>query len=243
MKLPQLIHLKETDSTNQFLQMLVEREDLPSGSIVIADYQTSGKGQQGNIWVSEAGLNLTFSVLLKPNNLPANKFFSILEVVSLSVKNTLIHFIDNVTIKWPNDIYYKDRKISGILIENTVTEGFVSKSIIGTGININQTDFGNGLNVASLMLVRGETTDRMKVMECFYKEYSVQCERLKNCLFDEIHNDYLSSIYRDSGYYRYKDADGIFEARISDIEPCGTLVLERTDGTVLKYAFKEVEFQ
>jgi BirA family biotin operon repressor/biotin-[acetyl-CoA-carboxylase] ligase len=239
---PRLIHLKETDSTNQFLQILTEQDNISSGSIVLADYQTSGRGQQGNNWISEAGMNLTFSVLLKPNNLSANKFFSVSEVVSLSVRNTLAQFINNVTVKWSNDIYYKDKKISGILIENTITSGFISKSIIGTGININQTDFGNGLNAISLAVIRGEMTDRMEVMERFRREFSEQCERLKNHMFDDIHKDYLSSIYRKSGYYKYKDANGIFEARISDIDPHGMLVLERTNGAISKFTFKEVEF-
>jgi BirA family biotin operon repressor/biotin-[acetyl-CoA-carboxylase] ligase len=239
---PRLIHLKETDSTNRFLQTLTEQEDIPSGSIVLADYQTSGRGQQSNSWTSEAGMNLTFSVLLKPNRLPANKFFSISEAASLSVRNTLAQFIDSVTVKWSNDIYYKEAKISGILIENTITSGFISKSIIGTGININQTDFGNGLNATSLAVIKGGTADRMEVMERFRKEFSGQCERLGNHLFDDIHKDYLSSIYRMSGYYKYKDANGIFEARISDIEPSGMLVLERRDGVISKFTFKEVAF-
>jgi BirA family biotin operon repressor/biotin-[acetyl-CoA-carboxylase] ligase len=242
MKLPQLMHLKETDSTNRFLQMLTETEDLPSESAVLADCQTSGRGQSGNRWVSDAGMNLTFSVLLRPERLPVNRFFSLSEAVSLSVKNVLTQYIEDITVKWSNDVYYRDRKISGILIENTVMEGFISKSIAGIGININQTKFEDGLNATSLALVRGETTDRMEILECFRKEFSVQCERLKNCLFDEIHDDYLLSIYRKSGYYKYMDLTGVFEARIADIEPCGTLVLERADGVISKYAFKEVEF-
>jgi BirA family biotin operon repressor/biotin-[acetyl-CoA-carboxylase] ligase len=163
-------------------------------------------------------------------------------MVSLSVRNTLARYIDNVTVKWSNDVYCKDGKISGILIENTIADGIISKSIIGIGVNINQTDFGNGLNAVSLAGIRGEMTDRMEVMKRFCKEFSLQNERLESCLFDEIHNDYIASIYKKTGYHKYKDANGIFEARISDIESCGTLVLERTDGTILKYAFKEVGF-
>jgi BirA family biotin operon repressor/biotin-[acetyl-CoA-carboxylase] ligase len=127
------------------------------------------------------------------------------------------------------------------LIENTITGGFISKSIIGIGININQTNFGNGLNATSLAIIRDETFETLEILEHFRDEFSVQCKRLNNCLFDEIHRDYKSSIYRKSGYYKYRDAKGVFEARIFDIEPCGTIVLERTDGAISKYAFKEVE--
>jgi BirA family biotin operon repressor/biotin-[acetyl-CoA-carboxylase] ligase len=238
-----IYHLKEVDSTNLFLQLLVEKEDLPSGSIVLADCQTSGRGQQGNRWVSEAGMNLTCSILLKPERLPANRFFSISEAVSLGVRNTLAHFIDSVTVKWPNDIYYKDAKISGILIENTLADGFISKSIIGTGININQTHFENGLNATSLAIIRNETFKIPEIMECFRREFSLQCERLKNRLFDRIHHDYLSSIYRKSGCYEYRDSGGVFEAYIQDIEPDGILALKRANGVISRYAFKEVEFK
>jgi BirA family biotin operon repressor/biotin-[acetyl-CoA-carboxylase] ligase len=223
------------------MQSLSEDTEMPSESIVFADYQTSGRGQQGNKWVSEADMNMTFSVLLKPENLPASNFFSISEIASLSIKNTLNQYIDGVTVKWPNDIYYKDAKISGILIENTITGGFISKSIIGIGININQTNFGEGLNATSLAIISDETFETIEILEHFRDEFSIQCKRLKNCLFDEIHKEYKSSLYRKSGFFKYKDAKGVFEARIFDIEPCGTIVLERTGGTISKYAFKEVE--
>ena len=243
MKEQKLIHLKETDSTNRFLQMLTGQEDIPAESIVLADYQTSGRGQQGNGWVSEAGMNLTFSVLLKPNNLPASQFFSISETVSLSVRNVLTEYVDNVTVKWPNDVYCDDRKISGILIENTLAEGLISQSIAGIGININQIRFGNDApNAISLRIITGKPIDRMEVLECFQQEFTRQYARLDAARFGEIHTDYRAVLYRKSGFYPYQDAAGVFEARIADIEPRGTLVLERTDGTFSGYAFKEVRF-
>jgi BirA family biotin operon repressor/biotin-[acetyl-CoA-carboxylase] ligase len=243
MNLPGLVyHLKETDSTNRFLQSLARREDLPSGSIVLADCQTSGRGQGSSRWESEAGMNLTCSVFLKPDSLPASRFFSISEAASLSVRNTLAQFTGDVTVKWPNDIYCKDAKISGILIENMLSDGFISESIIGTGININQTCFANGLNATSLAIAGNRTFSIPEILACFRREFSLQCERLKNRRFDGIHRDYLSFIYRKSGCYKYRDSGGVFEAHILDVEPDGTLVLRRANGAVSKYAFKEVEF-
>ncbi|MDR2147428.1 MAG: biotin--[acetyl-CoA-carboxylase] ligase [Tannerella sp.] len=243
MKEVKFIHLKETDSTNRLLQLLAEQEDMPAGSIVLADYQTSGRGQQGNSWVSEAGMNLTFSVLLKPESFPASRFFSILETVSLSVRNVLMQYVDNVTVKWSNDIYCHDRKISGILIENTIAAGLIVKSVAGIGINVNQTQFGDGApNAVSLAMLLGKPIDCMEVMERFQHEFARQYDRLTDALFDEIHTDYRSVLYRKDGFHPYRDVAGVFDARIADIEPGGILVLERADGTLSRYAFKEVGF-
>lgn len=109
----QIIRLAETNSTNNYLREQCAKVRLPEGSLVIADFQTAGKGQVGNSWESEAGKNLTFSLLLYPDFLPANRQFLISQIASLSVKETLEAYTDSVTVKWPNDIYWKDRKICG----------------------------------------------------------------------------------------------------------------------------------
>ena len=108
---PKIIRLVETDSTNNYLREQSAKARLPEGSLVIADFQTAGKGQVGNSWESEAGKNLMFSILLYPDFLPANRQFLISQIASLSVKETLEKYTDSVTVKWPNDIYWKDRKI------------------------------------------------------------------------------------------------------------------------------------
>ena len=135
---PRLIHLSETDSTNTALRMISETEELSSGSIVMADFQTAGRGQRGNSWESKAGKNLTFSILFRPTDVPANMPFVISEMTSLSVKYTLDKYIPDISVKWPNDIYHKDKKIVGMLIENTILKEKISLSIIGIGINVNQ---------------------------------------------------------------------------------------------------------
>ena len=120
---PKIIRLVETDSTNNYLREQSAKARLPEGSLVIADFQTAGKGQVGNSWESEAGKNLMFSILLYPDFLPANRQFLISQIASLSVKETLEKYTDSVTVKWPNDIYWKDRKICGMLIENDQITG------------------------------------------------------------------------------------------------------------------------
>ena len=241
--LPRLINLKETDSTSKALKTISENEDLPSGSIVYADFQTAGRGQRDNTWESEAGKNLTFSLLFHPFDLPANLPFVISEMISMSVKHTLDKYISDISVKWPNDIYHKEKKIAGILIENTILQGKISKSIIGIGININQTEFhSNAPNPTSMALITGRTFDIMAILEEFRQEFAIQSQHLDDKYFDLIHKEYLNSIYRKEGFHKYRDSTGIFEASIHDIEPTGYLILKQTNGTYSRHAFKEVSY-
>lgn len=240
---PHFIHLAETDSTNKFMQTVSETEELLSGSIVLADFQTAGRGQSGNSWQSEVGKNLTFSIFLRPLDVPANMPFVISGVVALSVKYAIEKYIPDVTVKWPNDIYYEDKKIAGILIENTIAQNKVTQSIIGIGINVNQTEFGSEIpNPISMRQITELTFDPMTLLEDFREIFAKQCELLEPAEFETIHNDYMDALYRKNGYHKYCDADGIFEAVIYDIEPTGHLILERMDGTRSRYAFKEVTY-
>ena len=245
---PKLIHFPEVDSTNKAINNISESEKLPSGSIVIADFQTAGRGQAGNSWESEAGKNLTFSIIFKPTYIPANMAFVISEIISLCVKRTLDMYISDITVKWPNDIYYKDKKIAGILIENSIQQGKISQSIVGIGINVNQSEFrSNAPNPVSLTQITGRSFDLMAILENFRLILAEQNERINksetcNLYFETIHNDYINSVYRKEGYHKYRDDNDLFEAEIYKIEPSGHLILKRTDGSLLRYAFKEVSF-
>jgi BirA family biotin operon repressor/biotin-[acetyl-CoA-carboxylase] ligase len=238
---PRLIHLTETESTNKFLQMLSETESIASGSIVLADFQTAGRGQGGNSWESETGENLTFSILFRPADVPANRSFVLSETVALSVKYTLDRYIPDVSVKWPNDIYCKDGKIAGILIENIIQQGKIIQSVIGIGMNINQTKFcSHASNAVSIARITGEHCDRMAVLDDFRRICAAQSVRVDNRCFDSIHRDYLRAVYRKDGFHQYADKNGVFEACIENIEPSGHLILRRTDGSRSRYTFKEV---
>ena len=233
----QFIHLAEVDSTNKVMKDISENEELPSGSIVITDLQTAGRGQAGNSWESEAGKNLTFSMFFRPADMSANRFFAISEIVSLSVKYTLDKYISDITVKWPNDIYYKDSKIAGILVENTIYSRQISQSIIGIGINVNQKEFhSDAPNPVSMIQISGHPFDKMAVLDDFRRIFAEQSKRS----LDLIHKEYLNAIYRKDGYHRYRDDKGVFEAVIHDIDQMGYLILKRMDGTSSRYAFKEV---
>src|SRR5690554_1314415 len=133
-----LIRMDETSSTNSELKQLQQKKRLPEGSIVVADYQTQGRGQAGNTWFSDKGCNLLFSFLVYPKFIAANRQFILSRIVSLAIKKVLDRYFDDITIKWPNDIYWKNKKIAGMLIENTLMGQKINSSIIGIGLNVNQ---------------------------------------------------------------------------------------------------------
>ena len=141
MEKTRIIHVEETHSTNSLLREWLEQEPLSTGSVIVADFQTAGRGQVGNVWESARGKNLTFSLVLYPQALPVNQQFLISQIAALSVKETLDAYTEGISIKWPNDIYWQDKKICGMLIENDLSGHNLLRSIIGIGINLNQTIF------------------------------------------------------------------------------------------------------
>ena len=240
---PQVIYIPECGSTNALVKSISNSSDIASGTVFWADNQTEGRGMSGNSWESEKGKNLTFSVFFRPMNVSADMPFVILEMVSLCVKYTLDKYITGVAVKWPNDIYCGDKKIAGILIENAIVDGKITQSIIGIGININQVKFlSDAPNPVSLAQITGLSFDNNDILLEFREIFAEQSKRLNDNNFDDIHYDYLNTIYRKDGYHKYSDGGGIFDATIRDIEPDGYLVLERTDGSISRYAFKEVAF-
>ena len=237
-----IIHIPQTESTNLSLQLLANTENLPNQSMVWTDFQTKGRGQAGSSWESEPGMNLLCSILLYPTLLPANRSFTILEIAALCVKHTLDRYVSDISIKWPNDIYYQQQKISGILIENDIAAGRIIRSIIGIGINLNQQEFKSETpNPISLAMITGQTCDRKVILNQLHKEFMALTDELETGKFDILHQQYNASLYHRNGFYSYRDAAGIFEARIHSVEPSGHLNLERRDGTLSQYGFKEVQ--
>lgn len=213
------------------------------GDIVSAEYQTAGRGQRGNRWQSDASLNLMFSAVLEPVRLECRNQFVLLETVALSLYDTFEHYGIHSTIKWTNDIYVGDRKITGVLIEQSVSDGNIAKSIAGIGINVNQTEFDKSLpNPTSMALECGKKFDRREVLgvfgNCLMNRYAVleQGER------ESIHAEYVSRMYRLGRCAEFALPDGTrFHGTILRAEPSGDLVIQ-TDGGVRKFLFKEITF-
>lgn len=240
----QIIRLEETESTNSYLRDLLKSQHLEEGSVVVADFQTAGRGQVGNSWYSDKGDNLLFSLLIYPTGIPANEQFIISRMVSLAIKNTLDQFADDIRIKWPNDIYWKERKIAGILIENSLQGKIIENSIIGIGLNLNQQIFPVELpNPVSLRQITATEQDKNYILDLLLKEFFLLYKSLQRGEKQVIEDEYMLDLYRANGYYWYEDANGRFQAEIDNVLPSGHLVLRTLDTNEERiYAFKEVQF-
>ena len=204
--------------------------------VVVADYQTAGRGCGSNAWESERGKNLTFSIRLRPKDIPAKRQFHISMAVSLAVCDALGQYIGDLAIKWPNDIYWRNGKIAGILIENVLKGSSIKESIIGIGLNVNQQTFlSDAPNPVSLWQICGQETDRMQLLGNIL-------HGLEHRLYGDIRQPYLAMLYRRQGYHPYTDKDGVFMAELEDVEEDGRLVLRDDQGQLRRYAFKEVQF-
>ncbi|MDR1330964.1 MAG: biotin--[acetyl-CoA-carboxylase] ligase [Tannerella sp.] len=243
-RLPEVIHLTETESTSRYLEQRADEGGVADGTLVVADFQTAGRGQAGNCWESEAGRNLTFSLLFYPVDLPAGMSFRLVELAALSVKYLLDAYVRDVTVKWPNDIYWHDRKICGILIENVLSGSLIARSVVGIGINVNQETFRSDAPApVSLRQITGREHDRAALLEQFRAVFHRLRLRFDaGTHADDMHREYMSALYRREGYFAFRDGQGCFEARIHGVEPSGHLVLERKDGTRSRYRFKEVAY-
>ena len=136
-----IIRLDVVDSTNNYIANLIKQGSIDSGTVIMADEQFAGKGQRDAQWQSSAGENLTFSFFLDDVNLSVSRQFNLSQVVALSLYNFLNNLGLDATIKWPNDIYIKGRKIAGVLIENQLKGSLIKSAIVGVGLNVNQTEF------------------------------------------------------------------------------------------------------
>ena len=237
-----IIRLDSTDSTNLFLR----RYDGEEGrllTVATAEYQTAGRGQGQNSWESEACRNLLFSIKMRPKELPAARQFVMLEAMALAIKDTLSAMVDGITVKWPNDVYWRDNKISGTLSECNVCGRFVGDCISGTGLNVNQRTFvSDAPNPVSLFNITGRETDRKALLHSLITNVRSYLGMVDARRYDDIDRLYAAALYRREGTFRYKDAAGVFSADIERIEPDGHLILRRTDGKPGRYAFKEVRF-
>jgi BirA family biotin operon repressor/biotin-[acetyl-CoA-carboxylase] ligase len=237
------IRFKETDSTSRYLREYVpaEGEDM---TIAVADFQTAGQGMGTNTWESEPGQNLLFSILVHPVMLPVNRQFLLSMAEAVALQDTLSRYTDGITIKWPNDIYWQDQKISGTRIDTSLSSHGIKNFILGTGIDVNQREFhSDAPNPVSLRQILGHDVDRdellNRVTDSFMKYYGM----IVGGDYTDIAALYHQSLYRAHGFHSYSDADGDFEAAIVEVEDDGHLILRDREGMIRSYEFKEIKFK
>ena len=235
-----IYHFDTVGSTNDVARDTQYRD----GDIVWADFQTAGRGQRGHTWESRAGENLTFSVVLEPHFLPIAEQFMLLEAVALALSDFFAEVGVGTKIKWTNDIYVGNRKAVGILIEHNYSGGKLSRTIVGIGINVNQTEFSADIpNPISLSLLTGEKYDRNALLEQFEKCLAVRYSQLKKGEWETLQSDYHTALYRRDEKQLFALPDGTRnEGIIRGVKPTGDLIVEWGKGEKKSYLFKEIEF-
>lgn len=238
-----IIRLKEIDSTNRFLRELKDEQE-DEMVVAVADFQTAGKGQGSHTWESEAGKNLLFSIKVNPRWVPVRQQFLLSMAGAIAIKEALETYVDGITLKWPNDVYWNDKKISGTLIETSIDSKGIKTCIFGIGINVNQEAFhSDAPNPVSLRQILGHEVDKdellQKVIEGFRRYY----ELLRRANYMDVSGIYHLSLYRRKGFHRYEDADGDFEGAFVEVEDDGHLILHDKQGVIRSYSFGEVKFK
>lgn len=238
------MYIASTNSTNTLLRELIAKGEWPEGEhFLYAGYQTAGRGQTGNGWESEAEKNLLCSILLPPRK----NLFELNMVVAVAVQRLLG---EAFTIKWPNDIYYGDKKVAGILVENAIIGNEIKYSIAGIGLNVNQVEWqSDAPNPVSLKQITGRTYDIDALMQKLY-------EQVQKALQEDVWDYYKAHLYRREGFWPFverevtiaptmnagQEAKEQFRACIEDVLPTGEIVLRDQEGKQRTYHFKQIRY-
>ncbi len=235
------IELEETESTNTYARRHPQETESRL-TLITAEFQSQGRGALGE-WQSEPEQNLLFSLVCHPNSLPATQVFRISVAACLAICHALNEVAPGFLIKWPNDIYYGDRKAVGILIENELQDKFVGTAVIGAGVNVNQTLFTpDAPNPVSLAQIVGHKVDRTPVLQNIVENFHRLSEAILAPNWNNILQQYHSLLYRRQGMFPYSDSQGEFMAEMVQVDPDGHLLLRDEEGVERRYAFKEVSF-
>ncbi|WP_417195961.1 biotin--[acetyl-CoA-carboxylase] ligase [Bizionia sp.] len=237
-----IIKLDATDSTNSYLRALSTNSTLADYTIVSAKHQTHGRGQRGTNWQSETGKNLMFSVFKNVSFLGFQDNFFISMVTSLALIKTLQQFlIPKLSIKWPNDILSEDKKICGILIENTVKQNAFGGTIIGIGLNVNQTQFKDLPNATSLQLIVGTPLNTDELLLSIVTNLKFYFNQLKTNQHKLLKETYESYLFRKNKPSTFKDHEGnLFTGYIQGVTSLGNLRVLLEDEIIAEYELKEV---
>lgn len=240
-----LLDFPELDSTNLYAQELVSKSKPIEGTVISTFHQTQGRGQIGSRWESEPHKNLALSIILYPHFVPVSEQFLLNLAVSLAVRDFVTKYIGKtVKVKWPNDIYVENRKIVGILIQNTIGQSTLQSSILGIGVNVNQTSFSkNAPKATSFALETNQSFDLYELIESLCLAIEQRYLKLKNSNnHPAIREEYLHHLYRYRETALFQRFDGhTFQGKITDIAADGKLVIQHSKGSEA-FSIKEISF-
>lgn len=238
-----IIKINSVDSTNSYFSNLLKKSKYGEGSILSTLFQSKGKGLGQNSWESEKGKNLIFSLVLYPEFLPIDKNFLLSKAVSLGIVNYLQAKTKDIKIKWPNDIYYQNRKLAGILIENSIKGSNICQSIIGIGLNLNQTDFmSKAPNPMSLTQITNKTYSPDQEIVKLRNNIRFFYDKLKAGKFEEINKEYLKCLFRFNEVFSFNSKGQSFNAKITGVNEYGHLQVLTENQEKKEFEFKEIEF-
>lgn len=236
------MELTEVESTNIYAMDRLQANLAAHGTVFFAHSQTAGKGQHGKSWSGEPGRNIAMSVIIDCSFLLLGQQFPLSVMVALACHDLFSKYAgDETFVKWPNDIYWRDRKAGGILIENQVRGSNWQAAVVGIGINLNQTVFSSELkNPVSLKQITGKDFDTVSVAKelcgCLEKRYG----QLKNGLFEKLLSEYNERLFKRGEKVRLKKGSAGFECVIGGVSANGEL--EVIGGLQDSYRFGEVEW-
>lgn len=237
-----IIKLSAINSTNDYLKELSSVQYLENFTIVSAESQTAGRGQMGAKWDTEPGKNLTFSVLVKDLLIGINEIFSLNAAVAISVLSAVENFsVSGVSIKWPNDILAGNKKIGGILIENSIKTGGEIYSIVGIGLNVNQKTFDGLTKASSLGLITGMEHDKELVMAAIVDNIKRNVAALLNKDATAIWQKYQARLYKKNVPMPFEKDGNKFMGIIREVSQSGNLRVQLEDDSIAEYGIKEVQ--
>lgn len=240
----QIEWLSEVGSTNEMCM----RRALSGGAqglVVVADHQLRGRGQRGNVWTSEPGKNLTFSILLRPSFLLVERQFLISQVTAVALCRLVQGLVprEAVSVKWPNDIYIGSCKVAGVLIEHAYSSPKLDLSVVGIGLNVNQLRFPDNLpNPTSLALHTGKLLDLKRLLQQFFCLFNQQYVLLQSGDVGQIDAEYGCLLYRKGLVSKYISGSHQFTAVVQGVSPIGELLLRLPDGDIRAFGMHELRF-
>lgn len=212
--------------------------------VIVANEQTEARGQRGTKWLSEKGKNLTFSMFVQLNQFPLSNHFELNQAVSIGLLTALKKYLPNLRIKWPNDILADSKKIAGILIENTVSKNKIKHSIVGIGLNVNQTKFSEAIpNASSIKILLDKILDLDILLQEIIDSIKKQIALLENNKGNILESNYLKNLYLYKQNTTFRDKNNKeFIGKITGLTPSGRLQIEMQNTEILDFGYKEISF-
>lgn len=234
-----IVYLDSVDSTNNYVANLVKSSKIDHGTAIMADVQTAGKGQRGAVWQAEAGENILLSVFLKPDKLSVSQQVLLTFFAANSIREVLRKIGISATIKWPNDIYVGNKKIAGILIENSISKSYIAHSILGIGLNVNQLNF-EGVNATSIQLETNEYFQRNELLFMLLFQLNKNWELITQ-QSPKLKAEYLENMFRIHQLSGFKIGEIEIEGTIIGVDENGLLIVE-VKGEKKTFNLKEISF-